>query len=509
MSQANFKLKPTHSSSTPSLIPANVSTFQRTISADEIDQIRKIELLEKQIDALYVVSKQLNDKEKQGGELLGSLKDKLFSLSNKHELDNQSFTEQFNALHGNLKELAGIFKESLETYKNKHEQDHEMIAAHIDQQITISNENNNQRITSVEKKNKLYSAYLNTLEEKQAKQDLRINSLENTTEKLTQISGKLTEKVSEHEQRFEQVEKVIGDQQNSITELFDQTHDLHQTDQELFAKYNSLQEELNQLEKNHHDLLKSTKDFKEQQQIQSQTVRKTFKFTHLFTTIAFAIIAASGSAYYVSNNQTVDSLQGQSATHTANIYELDLMAKQSINLQQDIQQQITLLEGQLTKLNDDYDNQRIDMATFEQRQDVIGVQLNQLASQVTQNQEDLSEEISIQAKNSAFYKRIQFARKDGAPVYDQAWIDMQSATNYTVQLMSSPVKVDVLNFVKYHDLDGKIAYRESLYKGQVWYSIVTGSHNTKSDAYNAIKLLPTSVMSNKPIVRKISFLKSK
>jgi len=508
MSKANYKLEPNQSSS-PTLIPAKVSTFQRTISADEIDQIRKIELLEKQIDALYVVSKQLTNQEKEGSELLGSLKDKLFSLSNKRELDNQSFTEQFNALHGNLKELAGIFKESLESYKKSHEYDHELIAQHIDQQVQVSNEQNNQRITTVEKKNKLYSAYLKTLEEKQAEQENKIETLEQTTDKLTQISGKLTEKVNEHDQRFDQVEKVVTEQQTSITELFDQTHDLHNTDQELFAKYNALQDELNQLEKNHDQLLQSTKDFKEQQQLQSQTVRKTFKFTHLFTSIAFAVVAAAGSAYYVSNNQAVDAIQGQAATHSVSISELDQITKHTLSVQQNIQQQISVLEGELNKLHDDYKNQRIDMVTFEERQDIIGVQLNQLASQVTHNQQVLSEEISLQSENNAFYKRIQFARPDGLPVYDQAWIDMQKSSNYTVQLMSSPVKIDVLNFVKYHELEGKIAYRESLFKGKVWYSIVTGSYTSKSGAYDAIEDLPASVMSNKPLVRKFSFLKTK
>jgi septal ring-binding cell division protein DamX len=527
----------------------NISNFPHRLSADEIEQVRKITLLERQINALYVVSKKLDTKEKNSSELLTKLKERLFSLSNKQDNDVDNFASESSAIKNTIEQLASQFKQGLDDYKSFHADQHQQVAQYIDKKIDQVENNQAKQLISTNakvetlqlshdklaelqskefnqttQKTEQLEQWHNILSTTQQEHSEQLSDLRDITKTLTNISDKLTDKVSQHDGQINQhdgqisqLETVSTEQQNSINELFDQTHDLVNTDKKLSDKQSSLQAEISSLEEQHHTLLASTLELKKQQQEISTRVNKKFKLTHAITSLSFAVIAALGSAYYVQNNETIFNIQAQTESSKSSIVLLNTQVQDQKQNQTIILQQITDLEQQLVSLNDSLRNKEIDIKIFEQRQDAIGLRLNQLASQVTFNQSELSTDIINQAdkqKNQAdkqkFYKQIQFIRANDEAVYDQSWIDVQKNNHYSIQLMSTTKKAGIMSFIKnIPELDGKLAFRKTIVNEKVWYSIINGSYANKDEAIAAIDNLPTAVLPNKPWVRSFKQLKSK
>jgi len=93
-------------------------------------------------------------------------------------------------------------------------------------------------------------------------------------------------------------------------------------------------------------------------------------------------------------------------------------------------------------------------------------------------------------------------------INEQPWINKQKSNNYTIQLLSSTRKDDLISFIKSHQLTGDIAITQRSIKGTIWYSIINGVYPNILLASKAMKKLPESIVSKKPWIRSFKQLKT-
>lgn len=75
---------------------------------------------------------------------------------------------------------------------------------------------------------------------------------------------------------------------------------------------------------------------------------------------------------------------------------------------------------------------------------------------------------------------------------------------YTLQLMGSYNKSDVIALIDSNRLEGKATYYQTLHDGKPWYVLVYGLYKTSQEAHIAIKQLPKDLQQQKPWVNLIS-----
>lgn len=75
---------------------------------------------------------------------------------------------------------------------------------------------------------------------------------------------------------------------------------------------------------------------------------------------------------------------------------------------------------------------------------------------------------------------------------------------YTIQLMGTADKEDIVNFVNNHHLQDKASYFHTFYLNQDWYILVFGQYATYAQAIQAMNGLPENLQRLKPWVRTIA-----
>lgn len=75
---------------------------------------------------------------------------------------------------------------------------------------------------------------------------------------------------------------------------------------------------------------------------------------------------------------------------------------------------------------------------------------------------------------------------------------------YTIQLLGSHNKQEILDFIKAHRLEAKALYYKTSYQGQPWYVLVYGLYKTDAAATAAVKQLPEAVQRLTPWVKSIN-----
>lgn len=94
-------------------------------------------------------------------------------------------------------------------------------------------------------------------------------------------------------------------------------------------------------------------------------------------------------------------------------------------------------------------------------------------------------------------------------IKDEAWILNQSSDYYTIQLLSTDNKEDILRFVLNHGIENNTAGYQKQYKGERWYSLIYGIYPECSDAREDLKNLPDELRQSSPWIQKIGNIQKK
>jgi len=84
----------------------------------------------------------------------------------------------------------------------------------------------------------------------------------------------------------------------------------------------------------------------------------------------------------------------------------------------------------------------------------------------------------------------------------KSWIFNKKPDQYTVQLVGSVNKKEVLTFIEDNKSLKQLSYFRTIKKGKSWYAVVYNTYESYTDANNARKRLPKHLAKNKPWVRK-------
>lgn len=101
--------------------------------------------------------------------------------------------------------------------------------------------------------------------------------------------------------------------------------------------------------------------------------------------------------------------------------------------------------------------------------------------------------------------------KNPAPILAQdnikaheAWLWSQDPSHYTLQLLGTHQLDKVKQFIKQHQLQGKVIYYHTLRDRQDWYILLYGTYPKNSDARLALQQLPSPIKKLSPWVRNFS-----
>lgn len=90
---------------------------------------------------------------------------------------------------------------------------------------------------------------------------------------------------------------------------------------------------------------------------------------------------------------------------------------------------------------------------------------------------------------------------DKARVLDQDWINAQSASRWTIQLLAFEDIVKVYDFINVHGLHNHAAYFAERDQNGTLYKLIYGSYESKDKAASARQLLPSSLKRYGPWLR--------
>ncbi len=88
-------------------------------------------------------------------------------------------------------------------------------------------------------------------------------------------------------------------------------------------------------------------------------------------------------------------------------------------------------------------------------------------------------------------------------IHREKWLIGQNPEHYTVQLMGTGQEADIIDFVRRHQLEGKLAYFRGLSQGKEWYSLVFGVYPDFQSASKAAAELSKRFDDLSPWVRRI------
>ena len=84
---------------------------------------------------------------------------------------------------------------------------------------------------------------------------------------------------------------------------------------------------------------------------------------------------------------------------------------------------------------------------------------------------------------------------------DQNWINAQSASRWTIQLLAFEDMINVYDFIDTHGLQKHAAYFAERNKSGTLYKLIYGSYESKDKANSARQLLPRSLRQHGPWLR--------
>jgi septal ring-binding cell division protein DamX len=86
----------------------------------------------------------------------------------------------------------------------------------------------------------------------------------------------------------------------------------------------------------------------------------------------------------------------------------------------------------------------------------------------------------------------------------EAWLWSQDPSKYTLQLLGTQNVDKLKQFIKQHQLRGKVVYYHTRRDNQDWYALVYGVYPKNTDARTAVNELPPRLKKLAPWVRNFS-----
>ncbi len=502
--------------------------------------VERVEILEKQLDALEAVNTGLLEKDESFSNELKETQGELLLLNSEQKKQQQSL-EAINmgqdAIQDKLQDVAKQHQEQIHHLESK-TQGLEDKTEQLDENLTHLSELQEvqfnkvtENIADLEEKDVKVQEKLEDIDQLQTEQHDKIDQLESISAKLADISDKLSDKTTRLEDRQDKLLEEhthlasrTGTLENNVLETkkhFQKTTDKlseqwSQETQALSEKDTALQEQLSAvagrtgtLESQYSDLDASTNALGQHQLVldkRTATLRQKFQYAGITITVVLSSILIAGGFLYTQNNNELKNLQNSDVVIGNDIAQLTEQINVTNAKQLGTQEKLLQLEAQLGSLQQAYQENKVSIEKFEQQYARLSESLNQLGSELAIIDSKLDENIEQQN----IYKRLQFSRADNQPIYDKTWIKAQNKRYYTVQLMSAKSPEAVFRFVSQYQLGGDLAYIKTRNaKGQEWYSVVVGAYPDKQSAQAMINGLPAEIKANKPWMRSFAHLQKK
>ena len=86
----------------------------------------------------------------------------------------------------------------------------------------------------------------------------------------------------------------------------------------------------------------------------------------------------------------------------------------------------------------------------------------------------------------------------------EAWLWSQDPSHFTLQLLGTQNVNNIKQFIKQHQLRGKVVYYHTQRDNQDWYALVYGTYPNNADAKSAVNQLPDPIRKLSPWVRNFS-----
>ena len=222
-------------------------------------------------------------------------------------------------------------------------------------------------------------------------------------------------------------------------------------------------------------------------------------------TNSFSKLLSSGEHFYVAVRASKDNIHSP----LSNIEQLHIMAKDSKTRSQSKEPSSTGQVKKSTKIAKRKDSKHINTAMDNKQFNPDSVVINQPINGVifkkrvknvktintVQNQISPPSQPPVPIVETSYNQASSLVANTP---YDQAWIDKQALSSYSIQLISSTRKADLDRFILKYQLTGEIAYTERMVNGKKWYSIINGVYSNIKSAQQGFKNLPQSVLSKKP-----------
>lgn len=88
------------------------------------------------------------------------------------------------------------------------------------------------------------------------------------------------------------------------------------------------------------------------------------------------------------------------------------------------------------------------------------------------------------------------------------WIIGQPDEHFTIQIMAARDETFIRQFIDKHQLNNQVAYFESRYQGEPWFSVIYGNFDSYRAAKAAAASLPASLKAAGPWVRSYNGVKA-
>jgi len=91
-------------------------------------------------------------------------------------------------------------------------------------------------------------------------------------------------------------------------------------------------------------------------------------------------------------------------------------------------------------------------------------------------------------------------------IHTADWIHQQDPSRYTINLLLSPEKNDLIHFIRRHDLAKNSAVYPALVKGQKQYNLIYGAFASYKAATDALDAMPDAIKKYGPWIRRFAFV---
>ncbi len=348
-------------------------------------------------------------------------------------------------------------------------------------------------------------ARLDQLSNTLSEQQLQLGQLDAGQGDLQTAQSKLEGIVFTQNQALESLERSIGQQfqdtQADLAALHRTQGDQHQQQQDLAARLDHLDGNLNQETAKRIELERATTAWQ-------LTHHKHFKIATASLCGLTLTIAGIMTWLHMAPNPALDQVQQELAqlktTLDAQLTGADTLQKSLTNLSS----RVSNVESALTHHRED--NARVQADIEQLSQNIAALRRDSALNQTRQSEIDQTL-AALQVRLTSLQARVTPPRINGAiapvlPIQNQDWLARQAPDNYSIQLVGVYREANLATFVNenaVHLRDYPLASNRSQLQGRDWYNLYYGNFSSFSEAQRAITQLPPALQNANPWIRQM------